>query len=105
MKKDVRHVACCVSHSYISVTNGLERSDGPERRPLEGARTRHQRPCRRPLRPERAPLALLAMSAHASSTVRRPPDDILAVYNDAASLRCAKLKSCTMSLEVIGAGS
>ena len=32
----------------------------PERRPLEGARTRHQRPRRHPLRPERAALALRA---------------------------------------------
>ena len=41
-----------------------------ERRPLEGARMRHQRPCRRPLRPERAALALWAtpVAVHAIST-------------------------------------
>ena len=46
----------------------VRRSDGPERRPLEGARMRHQRPCRRPLRPERAALALWAtpVAVHAT---------------------------------------
>ena len=40
---------------------------GRLRRPaLEGARTRHQRPCRCPLRPERAALASWAMPAHTS---------------------------------------
>ena len=40
------------------------------RRPLEGARMRHQRPCRCPLvRPERAALALWARPVHASSMV------------------------------------
>jgi len=45
------------------------------------------------------------MTAHASSTASTTTDDIPAVYDDAASLRCAKLKSCAMSLEVIDAGS
>jgi hypothetical protein len=43
-----------VNHSDIHVTFGSKRSDGSEVRALEGARMRHQRPCRRPLRPERA---------------------------------------------------
>ena len=39
--------AGCVNLWDICVTGGAERSDGPERRPLEGARMRHQqRPCR-----------------------------------------------------------
>ena len=80
-----------MSHSVICVTYGSKRSDGPERRPLEGARgMRHQRPCRRPLRLERAALALWAKPVHASSDGvdddRRHPS-ILAVYDDAAGLR------------------
>ena len=52
---------------------------GPERWRLEGARTRHQRPCRRPLRPERAALALWATPVHASSMVESTADDHLTV--------------------------
>ena len=49
----------CVNRWYICVTVCAKRSDGPERRPLEGARMRNQRPCRCPLRPERAAGAAL----------------------------------------------
>ena len=47
----------------------MKRSDGLGRRPLEGARMRHQRPCRCPLRPERATLALWVRPVYASSMV------------------------------------
>ena len=71
--------ARCVNRWYICVTVCAKRSDGPERRPLEGARMRHQRrPCRRPLRPERAALALWATPVHTRQLDggvdgRRPP--------------------------------
>ena len=55
----------------------------PERRPLEGARMRHQRPFRRPLRPERAALALWVTPVHASSMVESTADDHLTVDGDA----------------------
>ena len=40
---------------HLRYTLGAKRSDGPERRPLEGVRMRHQRPCRRPLRTSPTP--------------------------------------------------
>ena len=71
--------------------------DGPERRrplDLEGARMRHQRPCRRPLRPERAALALWVTPVlHASSMVesRRPtttlPSTVTPMLSSAQSTR------------------
>ena len=77
--------------SLPEAQNSKKIGRGPERRPLlEGARMRHQRPCRYPLRLERAALALWAMPVHASSDGvdddRRHPS-ILAVYDDAAGLR------------------
>ena len=39
--------ARCVNRWHIHVTFGSKRSDGSEVRALEGARMRHQRPCRR----------------------------------------------------------
>ena len=53
------------------------------RRPLGGARMRYQRPCRRPLRPERAALALWVTPVHASSMVESTADDHLTVDSDA----------------------
>ena len=44
---------------------------------------RHQRPCRRPLRPERAALALWVTPVHASSMVESTADDHLTVDGDA----------------------
>ena len=44
---------------------------------------RHQRPCRRPLRPERAALALWATPVHASSMVESTADDHLTLDGDA----------------------
>ena len=41
----------------------------------EGARMRHQRPCRRPLRPERAALAFWVTPVDASSMVESMADD------------------------------
>ena len=62
------------------------KSDGPEAerrgRPLEGARTRHQRPCRRPLRPERAALASWVTPAHVSLMATTTTDDFHTVYDD-----------------------
>ena len=69
-----------VSHSYIHVTFGSKRSDGSEVRALEGcANAADQRPCRRPLRPERAALALWHMGDACARQLdggvegRRPP--------------------------------
>ena len=71
-----------VSHSHIHVTFGSKRSDGAEVCALESARsgTNGHGPCRCPLRPERAALALWARPVHASSMTmlestygRRPP--------------------------------
>ena len=84
----------------------LKKKFGRRRRPaLEGARPRHQRPCRCQPRPERAALASWATPTHASSMASTTTDGNLAVYVDAAVGAVAKLKSCAMSLEVIGAGS
>ena len=79
----LRLLARCVNIWHICVTVCAKRSDGPERRPLEGARMRHQRPCRRPLRPERAALALWVTPVHASSMVESTADDHLTVDGDA----------------------
>ena len=52
----------------------------------EGARMRHQRPCRCPLRPERAALALWATpvhSVHTSSMVELTANDHLTIDGDA----------------------
>ena len=80
---------------------------GPERRPLEGARTRYQRPCRRPLKPERAALALWATPVHASSMVESTADDHLTVDGDAnvCAAAGAKQKVSAMSLGVMDTGS
>ena len=77
------YVAGYVNIWEIFVTRGAKRSDGPERRPLEGARMRHQRPFRRPLRPERAALALWATPVHATSIVESTADDHLTLDGDA----------------------
>ena len=45
------------------------------------------------------------MPADASSTASTTTDDILAVYDDAAGLRCAKHKASAMSLSVTLYGS
>ena len=47
--------------------------------------------CRYPLMPERDPLALWATPAHASLMASMTTDGILAVYDDRAGLRSAKL--------------
>ena len=89
--------------------------DGPkaERRALEGARTRHQRPCRCPLRPEMAALASWATPAHASLMASSTMDDHLAVWtttllstiDDAAVCTGAKHFASAMSLGVMDTGS
>ena len=56
------------------------------------ARTRHQRPCRCPLRPERAALALWARPVHTSSMVESTADDYLTLDGDANALRSANLR-------------
>ena len=83
----------------------VKRSDGPERQPLEGARMRHQRPCRRPLRPERAALALWAPPVHASSMVESTADDHLTLDGDANVCAGAKQKVSAVSLGVMDTGS
>ena len=50
------------------------------------SRTWHQRPCRCPLRPERAPLASWATSAHASLTATTMNDGIHTVHDDDAAV-------------------
>ena len=53
---------------------------------------------------ERAALALWAMPAHASScssTASTTTDDNLAVYDDAAGLRCSEHQASATSLEVM----
>ena len=85
--------ACCMSHWNICVIYiGLKKiSDGRRTRvrrvargsgrPLEGARTRHQRPgCRRPLTPERAALDGLVRSLVGDVCARQ----LDAVHDDAA---------------------
>ena len=57
---------------------------------IRACRTWHQRPCRCPLRPERAPLALWATPAHASLMATTTTDDFLTVYNNEESLRSAE---------------
>ena len=52
----------------------------------------HQRPCRCPLRPERAPLASWATSAHASLMATTTNDGIQTVHDDAAVDAVAKLQ-------------
>ena len=59
---------------------------------LRACRTWHQRPCRCPLRPERAPLALWATSAHASLMATTTTDGIHTVHDDAAVDAVAKLQ-------------
>ena len=94
-------------HSHLAATTARkrQRSDGPERRPLEGARMRHQRPCRRPLRPERAALALWVTPVHASSMVESTADDHLTLDGDANVCAGAKQKVSAMSLGVMDTGS
>ena len=81
---------------------GRTRSD---RRPLECANARHQRPCRRPLRPERAALALLwrvgdVLAAHAScsSIVESTADDHLTL--DSGTNVCCEQRCCDMLIAV-----
>ena len=74
-------------------------------RALEGAQTRHQRPCCYPLRPERAALASWAMPVHASSMVESTADDHLTVDGDANVCAGAKQKVSAMSLGVMDTGS
>ena len=57
---------------------------------IRACRTWHQRPCRCPLRPERAPLASWATPAHASLMATTTTDNILTVYDEEESLRRAK---------------
>ena len=73
----------CEYIGHLRYTDGSEKSDGPERRPLEGTRMRHQRPCRRPLKPERAALALWVTPVHASSMAESTADDHLTLDGDA----------------------
>ena len=67
--------------------------------------TLHRRPCRYPLMPERAPLALWATPAHASLMASTTTDGVLAVYDDGAGLREQTLKVSATSQEVMGYGS
>ena len=90
---------------HIHVTFGSKRSDGSEVRALEGARMRHQRPCRRPLRPERAALALWVTPVHASLMVESTADDHLTLDGDANVCAGAKQKVSTVSLGVMDTGS
>ena len=66
---------------------------------------RHQRPCRRPLRPERAALALWVRPVHASSMVESTADDHLTLDGDANVCAGAKQKVSAVSLEVMDTGS
>ena len=84
---------------------GSKRSDGSEVRALEGARTRHQRPCRHPLRPERAALALWATPVHASSMAESTTNEHLTLDGDANVCAGAKQKVSAVSLGVMDTGS
>ena len=61
----------------------LKKIGRPRRPALDAARMRHRRPCRCPLRPERAALALWVTPVHASSMVESTADDHLTVDGDA----------------------
>ena len=79
---------------------------GRRRRPaLDAARMRHRRPCRCPLRPERAALALWVTPVHASSMVESTADDHLTLDGDANVCAGAKQKVSAMSLGVMDTGS
>ena len=100
----------CVEYRWhIYVKYGSKRSDGPEVRALEGARTRHQRPCRSPLR--RTDTLGLALWATPGLCTRSTParyggelestaDDHLTVDSDANVCAGAKQKVSAVSLGV-----
>ena len=74
--------------SDIHVTFGSKRLDGSEVRALEGARMRHQRPCRLPPPTEAGEgcsglMRLWVTPVHASSMVESTADDHLTVDGDA----------------------
>ena len=85
---------------YGSVANAVVAHTLPT--PLS---TLRRRPCRYPLMPERAPLALWATPAHASLMASMTTDGVLAVYDDGAGLREQTLKVSATSQEVMGSVS
>ena len=88
----------CVT--YVLLANAVVAHTHPT--PLS---TLRRRPCRYPLMPERAPLALWATPAHASLMATMTTDGVLAVYDDGAGLREQTLKVSATSLEVMDTGS
>ena len=94
-----------MSHWYICIRYGLVANAVVAQTRPTPLSTLRRRPCRYPLMPERAPLALWATSAHASLMATMTTDGVLAVYDDGAGLREQTLKVSATSLEVMDYGS
>ena len=94
-----------MSHMHICVTYGLLANAVVAHTHPTPLSTLRRRPCRYPLMPERAPLALWATPAHASVMASTTTDGVLAVYDDGAGLREQTLKVSATSHELMDYGS